>query len=340
MCRFATKNIVTTLIISFVFMCKTQSQENVLIDFPPTGFVSSKSFTPYKDTMFISHNESRTTLYQVVDAISLNIPAPSGICFDGNLFWIPNYAAASGNQLIYEFDIKKSQIVDSIPSPSLWATGMAWDGSSIWLKGSYQSFGSSLIKITRTGQVETFFNSVYSCYWGGIAWDGTNLYYGINTCGVSDSREKSMIYKFIPQNGNIIDSIPPPSGNINGLVFDKSSFWYCDAKTLRIYKMTTNGEMIDSFPTPGSLPSGLTIARGYLWNVDIGSNMLYKIDIGLTPPIPHIVKIESRYATAMITWQNVLSDTTTVKFLIYRSELNNPATAVCVDSVLPAISTL
>jgi hypothetical protein len=325
-------------------ICEAQDLQRAQIEtelrfLPPPGVASSNINIPTTTNEAASikpHNNTQG--FDVVDAIPLSIYAPTGLCFDGKYFWIPNYGVMNGSCRIYKIDIQARRIIDSIPSPSLWTTGMAWDGKYLWVSDMYYH-DFKLFKLSTTGQIMQYIPAIYSCYWGGIAWDGTYLYYGVNTCGVPESRRTSMIFKVNPQNGALLDSIPPPSGYVNALTYDRGFFWYCDINTLRIYKITTKGEVVTSFAAPGRNPSGLAIANGYLWNVDLGTNTLYKINIGIAPSSPHILSVKSKYNSVTITWQAGIFNTGVVEYRIYRNSENNVLTAQCIDSVSGSTTT-
>ena len=272
------------------------------------------------------------TLGGLIDAFRIEIPAPSGICFDGDAFWVPNYAASKGERALYKIDFKSRQIISSISSPERWSTGMAWDGTNLWVMDGYPLNQSSLVRISREGEIVSYIPAVYTCYWAGIAWDGLNLYYGINTCGAPESRPASMIYKASPIDGAILDSIPPPTGNINGLTFDGTNLWYCDAITRRIYKIAGDGTVLLSFFAPSFAPSGLTVAKGYLWSVDFSEQMIYQIDIGVAPSIPTSFSgsVESR--AVRLTWA-ANPDSDLVGYKIYRSRTSNFPDSSPLDSL-------
>jgi hypothetical protein len=272
---------------------------------------------------------------RITDTLFTNIPNPSGICSGGNSFWVPNYSAAGGNMEIYKLDIRARRVVDSIPAPDEWTTGMAWDGSNLWVTGMDYLLPlpwSCLTRMSVTGEILDHYSSDYSCFWAGIAWDGTYLYYGTNTCGVTESRQTSMIFKVTHDNVTIIDSIAPPSGNINGLVYDRGYFWYCDLLTEMIYKITASGNIVTSFPSPGAYPSGLAIAQGYLWNIDLQTGCIYQIDIGLAPPIPQSLAVSTFNHTSELSWA-VNSTSELTKYKIYRATTDDPVQAICIDSV-------
>jgi len=272
------------------------------------------------------------TLGGLIDAFRIEIPAPSGICFDGEAFWVPNYAASKGERALYRIDFRNRQITSLIVSPERWSTGMAWDGANLWVMDGYPLHQVSLIKMSPDGKIVDLIPAVYSCYWAGIAWDGSNLYYGVNTCGVPESRPASMIYKANPINGAILDSIPPPSGNINGLTFDGTSLWYCDANTRKIYKITIDGTVLLSFFAPSFTPSGLTIAKGYLWSVDFSEQMIYQIDIGVAPGVPTGFNGSVERGAVRLTWA-ANPDSDLVGYRIYRSRTSNFPDSSLLDSL-------
>ncbi len=234
----------------------------------------------------------------VVDNFLIPIPEPDGICSDGTSFWIPNRALDYGPQRIYKINIWTHEITDSIPAPCRGPDGITWDGSALWVRGLYPNINtSSLVEESTNGTIMSHIPAVSSCYWAGIAWDGKDLYYGTNVCFASPKGQKSMIYKVNPATGAVIDSIPPPSGNINGLVYNKGDLWYCDDNNGYIFKIDTTGKILREFPLPkDQIPfhgplSGLTIARHYLWAVDmagVGGPRIYEIDIGETPAVPEM----------------------------------------------------
>ncbi len=239
----------------------------------------------------------------VVDNFLIPIPLPDGICSDGTSFWIPNRALDYGPQRVYRVDILTHKVTDSIPSPTESPDGIAWDGTNLWVRSLYPTHNDcSIVRMSTDGQVLNYVPAVGSCYWAGIAWDGRNLYYGTNVCFASPAGQKSMIYKASPNNGAVIDSFPPPTGNINGLVYHRGNLWYCDDNNGYIFKIDTASHILYELDLPRSdLPfrgplTGLAIAKGYLWAVDmagVGGPRIYEIDIGETPGIPELIHCDN-----------------------------------------------
>ena len=76
---------------------------------------------------------------------------------------------------------------------------MAWDGNYIWAMDVSPNSQYSLLKLDTTGTIVSIFPAEYSCWGGGIAWADSNIYYGVNTCSVPESRKSSMIFKVNPK---------------------------------------------------------------------------------------------------------------------------------------------
>jgi len=288
----------------------------------------------------------------VVDNFLIPIPLPSGICSDGSSFWIPNYSAVTGGQEIYKLDIWTHKITDSIRSLDRTPTGLAWDGKGIWVTSSYpynpyvDTYKTSLVRLSTSGSILSYILATYTCYWAGIAWDGRNLYYGTNVCFASDSGQRSMIYKVNPTTGAVIDSFPPPSGNINGLVYDRGHLWYCDDNNGYIFEIDTTGKILYEFPLSGLTfhgpLTGVTVAKGYLWAVDmagVGGPRIYEIDIGEAPAIPqHMIGYSGSPKEIHISWKP--DSSVDIKwYRIYRSLSENSTAAILIDSVHSNVAT-
>jgi hypothetical protein len=94
------------------------------------------------------------------------------------------------------------------------------------------------------------------------------------------------IYKLDPSTGEVIDYIPMPYQNTQGLTWDGEYLWTSISYPQRISKLDpSTGEVIESLPTPGWQPRGLAWDGTYFWHVDIswdipsnGYGRIYKLD--------------------------------------------------------------
>lgn len=313
------KMIIKFLMLSFLFIYSIeiapQNNLDALIPINNTKQVKTRNINNKKIKI-----EEKNFEPVVIDAYDIDIPAPSGITFDGEYFWISNYAAFRGNKKIYKLDSNSWKIIDSISTYYYWTSDIVWDGSGLWTRDVNHTYypNLALIKYSREGVIVKNIPAVYSCYWGGIAWDGVHIYYGINICNVPQSKNINMIYKVAPENGTILDSIYPPSGNINSLFFDKGNFWYGDNQTLKIYNTTTNGKILTSFNAPSEQVSGITVAKGYLWCLDFYKRLIYQIDIGLAPSIPQNLVGIVKDSCVALSWVGE-QDKGIVRYKVYRS---------------------
>jgi hypothetical protein len=315
---------------------------NIEFSEPLFGSVYTKIFfvpinlSPSKSPIYICTASGNSGIVSsVVDTFAIPIRAPSGICFDGQSFLIPNYYASDYSngiaKYIYKINSRSYQITDSLPEPDWWTSGLAWDGSNIWLRDCYQS-AYSLIKFSPSGTILNYFPVGYSTFPTGIAWDGIKLYCGKEIGTVYPPVDRSMIYTVDPSSGIIMDSVPPPSGHISGLVFFDGNLYYCDEAAQAIFKIDSQGNIIWAFPSPGTWPSGLTMARGYLWNVDWGKKKVYQIDIGVAPAIPKNLFAERVDSLVRLTWTPNM-DPDFLHYKIYRSAIGNSFSATCIDSI-------
>jgi hypothetical protein len=275
--------------------------------------------------------EYRSSRFNIIDSFYLPIPAPSGVCFDGKYLWITNYSAARGERSIYKLDYKSKRIIDSLLSPSQWTTGISYDGVNLIVMDYYNQEPSMII-ITTTGNILRTIPIIYSCYWGGIVWKNNYVFYGVNICDVPDRNYSSMIYKIDYMSGSLIDSIYPPSGNINGLALSVNRIWYSDEITKRIYAIDQSRNETESYFSPGPRPGVLTYANGYLWHIDFSRKILYQIDIGESPPIPSDVTISSGLRRVKLLW-TVPNNNSIVSFKIYRGENQQYSLSKLIDSI-------
>jgi len=200
----------------------------------------------------------------------LAIVAPTGLAYDGQYFWIPDWAAGSRPCYLYKVNTSTGVIEGTIPAPSLWPGGITFDGSHLWVT-DYIS-GAQIFKVDpATGTVIASYPINYSSFWAGVAWDGQYLYYGI-TAGT--------IYQIDPATGVQMNSWPVPGGEISGLTYHDGYFYYSDSYNYMLHKMDTNFNIVESSPAyVQSWLGGVEVAEGYLWNVDYSNDDLHYYEL-------------------------------------------------------------
>ena len=169
-----------------------------------------------------------------------------------------------------------SIVVDTITGPDQ-TEGLAWDNGYLWASVGHFSatYPGMIFNIDTDGNILSSFaapgESALGPHNSGLAFDGTYLW------SVNFLDEK--IYK-ISESGDILGSIPAPSGVSSGITWDGENLWVCEWFTYKIYKINSeNGQILASFNAPDfekSYPFGLAWDGTYLWVSN--SKGIYRMD--------------------------------------------------------------
>ena len=166
----------------------------------------------------------------------------------------------------------------SFASPTLLPSGIAWDGSKLWVCG-YNEYKIYCVSADNGSVLSSFPTHIRRPY--GIAYDNDRLF-------VLDNESK-MIIKY-DLNGNKQDSISLICNcNINfpaGLCVKNNNFWFNDTQgsTPSISGDSTyrreflNSTTIEAFLSFGDFPTGMAVVDDYLYVNDNPSQSTYKID--------------------------------------------------------------
>jgi hypothetical protein len=284
------KQQVSILVLLLVVMAVSISQAD---GYPPCGMTTGNpsSIKTESETLPMYTDD-----WPVVGSVYVDITSPTGLTFDGSYFWITNYTTTSAS-CIYKVDPETGAIADIIPSPDNWPCAITWDGQNLWVidfvigHATYDSL--SLCKIDTSGNILEMLYVEYTYYSGGMGWDGTYLYYGVQTEWATPCLCR--VHKFDPATGAHISSFDMPSTHIHGLTYYDSYLWWSDDVALELYKMTTSGTIMDQSPAPGPEPAGMAMEGINLCSVDNTNTTIYKMQVGvpdldvtLTPHNPPI----------------------------------------------------
>jgi hypothetical protein len=179
-------------------------------------------------------------------------------------------------QKIYKLNPGTGDVVNSFNSPGFWPTGLAWDGTYLWVV-DFVDIHDKIYKLDPSnGSVVSSVDSPDGLWSGqGLAWDGTYLLYA----GEDPNGPGFKIYKINPSNGNIMSSFDSPSDSPSGLAWDGTYLWNADYSDYKIYKLNpSDGSIVSSFDSPGERPHGLAWDGTYLWNSDYSAERVFKID--------------------------------------------------------------
>ena len=200
------------------------------------------------------------------------------------------------------------EVVNTIPTPSAYPLGLAWDGNGLW---NVDGSSNTLYCLSRSNgaQIRALTSPLPSTT--GIAYDGHDLWvcsetsvelykinpvsgeiqkrlnlqrgsftalaYGQGSLWIGDLQSNT-IMKINPETGEIQFSFANPGVRVDGLTFHQASLWLSDPTNLTIYELTSGGSVMRRFLSPGQSPRGLASDGYYLWNAD-GSQKLYQLRV-------------------------------------------------------------
>lgn len=162
-----------------------------------------------------------------------------------------------------------SVVKKSLTAPGQGPSGIAWDGSALWVVDTQDFETYKLYRIDpQSGSVLSSFE-VPTIIPDALTWDGSRLW-------LVDGVESKLL-QIDPSNGKVLKSLAAPGTYPTGIAWDGSALWVADADDLKIYKINPiTGKVIDSFDAPGFFPTGLAWDGQYLWHLDTVS--IYKLD--------------------------------------------------------------
>jgi len=159
--------------------------------------------------------------------------------------WRPQWGPPA---TLYKTDPTTGATVDTLPSPSQWPSGVAWDGASLWVSDYLGSAKMFEVNPT-TGDTLSSFPIQYSYSQGGVAWDGEYIYEGI--CP-SNQGTPGSISKYTTD-GVLIDTIDPPRGTyrVQGIDHDGIFLWVSVADVDSLFAINpANGTVVIALHVP------------------------------------------------------------------------------------------
>lgn len=156
-------------------------------------------------------------------------------------------------------------------------TGVAWDGTHLWV-ADRKTDRIYRLDEDRRKAVDSLVSPGY--FPSGLAWDGTSLW--------STDPADRMIYATDIETGHTVTSLESPTPSPMGIAWDGEFLWISDNRLDQISKIDpTDGTTIISFPAPARDPRGITFGNGYLWCADRIRDEIYMIH----PESGHVVII-------------------------------------------------
>lgn len=218
-----------------------------------------------------------------------------------------------------------------VESPAPCATGLAWDGSRLWIvdrrEDTIYAFdpasGSIQAELPSPGFKPTGLAWDGECLWNADREEGklfriepdsglvrrtvdapwptpTGLAWADGRLWVADER-KQLICLVDPADGTTIRSFPAPAESPQGLAFDGRVLWCSDRKRDAVYGMSpAGGEVLITLHSPGPYPTGLAVdGRGDLWAADYQNDTCSRLATGGRGPA--ILTDDQRQARITVT---------------------------------------
>jgi outer membrane protein assembly factor BamB len=156
-------------------------------------------------------------LGQVVDSLNLgaaNLDDAYGMTWDGQYLWVTNHVGA-------DFTLKidtLGNILYSFQNPSDYMSGLAWNGTHLYM-GDYYNPDGAIYKVTTTGTIVESFPAPDTQPWD-LAWDGATLW----MCDYWSD----WIYQIDPVTHQVLYSFMTPMTEPAGIAWDGNYLWICD----------------------------------------------------------------------------------------------------------------
>ncbi|TKJ41201.1 hypothetical protein CEE37_05925 [candidate division LCP-89 bacterium B3_LCP] len=157
------------------------------------------------------------SLGQVVDSLDIgtaNLDDAYGMTWDGQFLWVTNHI---GSDFTLQIDTL-GNIIYSFPNPSDYMSGLAWNGSELYMSDYYNPDGA-IYRVNTAGTILENFTAPDTQPWD-LAWDGTTLW----MCDYWSD----WIYQIDPVSHNVLYSFTSPITEPAGITWDGTYLWVCD----------------------------------------------------------------------------------------------------------------
>lgn len=255
-----------------------------------------------------------TVLEQIVDSLNLgtsNLDDAYGLTWDGQYLWVTNHIGAD---FTLQFDTLGT-IVYSFQNPSDYMSGLAWNGSELYMADYYNPDGA-IYRVTTGGLIVENFPAPDTQPWD-LAWDGSTLW----MCDYWSD----WIYQIDPVTHQVLFSFPTPITEPAGITWDGNYLWVCDEgqgySLDHLYKIDPFGGGTPQIQlSTSSLPFGF-VALGLTPHLTLSITNVGDADLTVTDmPIDQFGG--DFWVDPLVSLPFVLSIGTTVNVDIYYGPLN------------------
>ncbi len=161
------------------------------------------------------------------------------------------------------------ELADAVPAPASNGSGLTSDGTHLYLVASGSEPGDSP-KLITLDRAGTVVSE-----WPLPIHFGSPTGVAFDGAHLHVGRDGYSIYRFDPS-GEVIDSLPTPAP-VTGLASGDGLLWMASAETGTIYGLDGSGNVVESFPAPGPAPQGLAIDGDHLLVSDSATDRIYRV---------------------------------------------------------------
>lgn len=219
---------------------------------------------------------------------------PTGLATAGTSLWVTGRAAAPGQPgLLARYDRSTGALLGSVATPGTFPVHVMHDGTQLWL-ADYIDGAMKVARLAADGRLQASFAAPLSSpahQVGGLAGDGTRLYFAERVNNGNTGEVGSRIVTLDPATGQVTGTVfSSASAQIQGLTLFKGSLWFIDQTTteagldVRLVNVSTAGTVLSSRPLRSSNPAasmanaqGLTAGHDYLQFLK--DSVAYRVDL-------------------------------------------------------------
>lgn len=195
----------------------------------------------------------------VEKSLKVEFKTPTGICFDGNYFWVGDLLTSK----IGKINPENGEIIKIYDAPCFNVSSLAFDGRNLWVLDSKEkaiySFDPERNLVLKTLPLDVDNPQ-------GIGFDGKDIW-------ISDSSE-GVIAKIDTEDGTTLKSLTSPTAHkgrsqITGLNFNNGYLWVSERITDEIYQVDVENDFtINILKAPAPYISGIAFYKNYLLCLD------------------------------------------------------------------------
>lgn len=213
----------------------------------------------------------------------------TGMAFDGEKLWFSVYLSrghyatfeSQTGQWTYSDNETQHAAISKISQPFTSVSGIAFNGRTMWLGGSYGASLGSIdldswnVERSFSGRLRPEFENSQS--YSGLAHDGTNLWAAWHMCEYRLlAGESQALLKINQDTGQILARYDLPAGSradsLHGLTFDGQTLWHI--KDRKLSAISLEGKILVQYELKAlRRPSGLAWDGQSLWIVEFDGKL-------------------------------------------------------------------